>query len=73
MKSDRFTQFLLVIVIALLTANLAWSRPMIAEAKSEDSMKRIADSLETIQRNGLDVNVNGKFGIRHPIEVVVKD
>jgi len=46
---------------------------MIAEAKSEDSMKRIADSLETIQRNGLDVNVNGKFGIRHPIEVVVKD
>jgi len=72
-KSDRFTQFLLVIVIALLTANLAWSRPMIAEAKSEDSMKRIADSLETIQRNGLDVNVNGKFGIRHPIEVVVKD
>jgi hypothetical protein len=71
-KSDRFTQALLVIVIALLAANLSWSRATPAEAKTPDSLDRIATALERIQREGLDVNVNGKFGIRHPIEVQIK-
>ncbi|MDX2066293.1 MAG: hypothetical protein SFX74_11165 [Fimbriimonadaceae bacterium] len=72
MKSERLTQLLLATCAVLLAANLLASQTVVARAKEPDSMARIADVLEHWRSNGVDVNVNGKFGIRHPIRVEIE-
>lgn len=71
MKSERITQLLLATCAVLLAVNLWASQTVVVHAKERDSMSRIADVLEHWRSNGIDVNVNGKFGIRHPIRVEV--
>ncbi|RYG35488.1 hypothetical protein EON81_12575 [bacterium] len=62
----KLTNSLLVVIAILLVANLAvaLNPPIVARAKSMDAMDRIADQLEKLNRDGLEVG--GKFG-GHPI------
>ncbi|RYG43708.1 hypothetical protein EON79_16460 [bacterium] len=57
----KLTNALLAVIAVLLVANLvvALNPPIVARAKSVDAMDRIADSLEKLTRDGLELG--GKF------------
>lgn len=67
----KLTDALLAVIAVLLLANLvvALNPPIVAKAKSVDAMDRVADALEKIANNGLDVEVEGEFGGNQPVIV----
>ncbi|CAN5471896.1 hypothetical protein BH11ARM2_BH11ARM2_14680 [soil metagenome] len=67
----KLTNALLAVIAVLLLANLCvlFNPPMIAKAKSEDAMDRVASAMEKLADKEFKVEVKGEFGGIQPIYV----